>query len=75
MIKSVLIANRGEIACRILKTAQQLKIKTVVVFSEVDAASKAVQMADEVFPIGAAPAFESYLNIPHILNAARKTPV
>ncbi|MBX9620606.1 MAG: ATP-grasp domain-containing protein [Alphaproteobacteria bacterium] len=72
MIKSVLIANRGEIACRIIKTARKLGIRTVVVYSDVDAHSKAVQSADEAYPIGPAPALESYLNVPLILAVAKQ---
>lgn len=75
MIKSVLIANRGEIACRIIKTARKLNIRTVVVYSDVDAHSKAVQSADEAYPIGPAPALESYLNIPLILAVAKQAKV
>lgn len=75
MIKSVLIANRGEIACRIIKTARKLGIRTVVVYSDVDANSKAVQSADEAYPIGPAPALESYLNVPLILAVAKQSKV
>lgn len=75
MIKSVLIANRGEIACRIIKTARKLGIRTVVVYSDVDAHSKAVQSADEAYPIGSAPALESYLNVPLILAVAKQAKV
>lgn len=75
MIKSVLIANRGEIACRIIKTARKLGIRTVVVYSDVDAHSKAVQSADEAYPIGPAPALESYLNVPLILAVANQAEV
>ncbi|MDZ4323045.1 MAG: biotin carboxylase N-terminal domain-containing protein, partial [Alphaproteobacteria bacterium] len=75
MIKSVLIANRGEIACRIIKTARKLDIRTVVVYSDVDAHSKAVQSADEAYHIGPAPALESYLNAPRILAVAKQTKV
>ncbi len=72
MIKSVLIANRGEIACRIIRTARRLGIRTVAVYSEADASSLAVQMADEAYAIGPSPASESYLNIPSILTAAKQ---
>lgn len=75
MIRSVLIANRGEIACRIIKTARKLNIRTVVVYSDVDAHSKAVQSADEAYPIGPSPALESYLNIPLILAVAKQAKV
>jgi 3-methylcrotonyl-CoA carboxylase alpha subunit len=73
MIKSVLIANRGEIACRIIRTARHLGIRTIAVYSEADRDSLAVQMADEAYAIGPAPASLSYLNIPNILNAAKQT--
>lgn len=75
MIKSVLIANRGEIACRIIKTARKLGIRTVIIYSDVDAHSKAVQSADEVYLIGPAPALESYLNVSRILSVARQAKV
>ncbi|HUX79182.1 MAG TPA: biotin carboxylase N-terminal domain-containing protein, partial [Alphaproteobacteria bacterium] len=75
MIKSVLIANRGEIACRIIRTARRLGIRTVAVYSEVDEDSLAVQMADEAYPIGPSPASESYLNIPKIIKAAKQAKV
>jgi 3-methylcrotonyl-CoA carboxylase alpha subunit len=72
MIKSVLIANRGEIACRIIRTAHHLGIRTIAVYSEVDVSSLAVQMADEAYAIGPSPASQSYLNIPNILKVAKK---
>ncbi|OJW54038.1 MAG: hypothetical protein BGO67_08215 [Alphaproteobacteria bacterium 41-28] len=75
MIKSVLIANRGEIACRIIRTARHLGIRTIAVYSEVDRDSLAIQMADEAYSIGLSPASQSYLNIPNILNAAKQAKV
>ncbi|MCQ6256770.1 acetyl/propionyl/methylcrotonyl-CoA carboxylase subunit alpha [Pseudomonas sp. Q11] len=69
----ILIANRGEIACRIQRTAQALGYRTVAVFSEADAAALHVRMADEAVLIGAAPVQQSYLNQPAILDAARRT--
>ncbi|MBS0271373.1 MAG: ATP-grasp domain-containing protein [Proteobacteria bacterium] len=75
MINAVLIANRGEIACRIIRTAHRLGIRTVVVYSEVDTHSLAVQMADESYLIGPSSASESYLNIPKILAVAKSTKV
>jgi len=69
----ILIANRGEIACRIQRTAQALGYRTVAVFSEADADALHVQMADEAVNIGPAPVQQSYLNIPAILDAARRT--
>ena len=69
----ILIANRGEIACRIQRTAQALGYRTVAVYSDADAQALHVQMADEAVHIGPAPVQQSYLNIPAILDAARRT--
>ncbi|OIN48071.1 acetyl-CoA carboxylase biotin carboxylase subunit [Pseudomonas costantinii] len=69
----ILIANRGEIACRIQRTAQALGYRTVAVYSDADAESLHVQMADEAVPIGPAPVHQSYLNITAILQAAKLT--
>ncbi|WP_204127933.1 acetyl/propionyl/methylcrotonyl-CoA carboxylase subunit alpha [Pseudomonas ogarae] len=69
----ILIANRGEIACRIQRTAQALGYRTVAVFSEADADALHVHMADEAVLIGAAAAHQSYLNLPAILDAARRS--
>lgn len=69
----LLIANRGEIACRIIRSAKKLGIPTVAVYSEADAEAAHVQMADEAVAIGPAPARESYLRIEGILDAARQT--
>jgi len=71
MFRKILIANRGEIACRVMATAQRLGIATVAVFSDVDAQARHVELADEAWPIGPAPARESYLVIDRILDAAR----
>ena len=73
MFKRILIANRGEIACRIIKTARRLGIATVAVYSEADADALHVEMADEAVPIGPPPASESYLVIDKIIDACRKT--
>ncbi len=73
MFESVLIANRGEIACRIIRTARQLGMKTIAVASTIDRGSLHARLADEVFEIGPAPAAESYLNIPAILDAAAQS--
>ena len=73
MIKKILIANRGEIACRVIKTAKKMGIKTVAVYSEVDEFSKHVLEADESVLIGPAIASESYLSIEKIIDAAKKT--
>ncbi|MDR3538141.1 MAG: acetyl/propionyl/methylcrotonyl-CoA carboxylase subunit alpha [Acetobacteraceae bacterium] len=71
MFNTLLIANRGEIAVRIARTARHLGIETVAVFSEADAHALHVQVADRAIAIGPAPARESYLNIARILDAAR----
>ena len=73
MIKKVLIANRGEIACRVIKTAKKMGIRTVVVYSEPDEFSRHVLEADESIHIGPAVASESYLSIEKIIDAAKKT--
>ena len=73
MFKKILIANRGEIACRIIKTARKLGIKTVAVYSEADRDGLHVEMADEAVLIGPAPAAQSYLVIDKIVEACRQT--
>ncbi|MBC2651659.1 acetyl/propionyl/methylcrotonyl-CoA carboxylase subunit alpha [Novosphingobium aerophilum] len=73
MIRSLLIANRGEIACRIIRTAHRLGIRTVAVYSDADARALHVRLADEAVHIGPAPARESYLVGERILAAARQT--
>src|SRR5258705_9698078 len=73
MFKKILIANRGEIACRIIKTAARLGIRTVAVYSEADKEALHVRMADEAVAIGPAPAAQSYLSIDGIVNACRQT--
>lgn len=70
MIRTLLIANRGEIACRIARTAQRLGIEAVAVFSEADANALHVRIAERAIPIGPAPARDSYLNLPRIIEAA-----
>jgi acetyl-CoA carboxylase biotin carboxylase subunit len=70
LFRKILIANRGEIALRILRACRELDIKTVAVFSESDRDSIHVQLADEAFCVGPAPVMESYLNIPNIIGAA-----
>ncbi len=72
-LKKILIANRGEIACRIQRTAQALGYRTVAVFSDADADALHVRMADEAVKLGPAPVQQSYLNIPAILDATRRT--
>src|SRR5918998_3112283 len=73
MFKRILIANRGEIACRIIKTARRMGIETVAVYSEADRDALHVEMADEAVPIGPAPATQSYLVIEKIVAACRQT--
>ena len=70
---TVLIANRGEIACRVIATCRRLGIRTVAVYSEADAKARHVRLADVTVPIGPAPARESYLVVEKILDAAKKT--
>lgn len=72
MFEKILIANRGEIACRIIETAQKKGIKTVAVYSTIDANSRHVRLADEAYEIGAAEASESYLNGNVIIETALK---
>ncbi|MEC7648267.1 MAG: acetyl-CoA carboxylase biotin carboxylase subunit [Pseudomonadota bacterium] len=73
MIRKILIANRGEIACRVMRTAKQMGIKTVAVYSDADADSMHVEMADEAKYIGGARAQDSYLNVDAIAAAIRET--
>jgi 3-methylcrotonyl-CoA carboxylase alpha subunit len=73
MLKSLLIANRSEIACRVMRTAQRLGVRTVAVYSDADAKALHVRMADEAVPIGPSPARESYLVGDKIIEAAKAT--
>jgi len=73
MFKKVLIANRGEIAVRITRACREMHISPIVIFSEVDAQSLHVRMADEAVCVGPAASSQSYLNIPAIIEAAKKT--
>ncbi len=73
MLESVLIANRGEIACRIIRTAKALGMRTIAVYSDADADAMFVGMADEAHRIGPAPARDSYLRIDAIIEAAKKS--
>lgn len=75
MFEKILVANRGEIAVRIIRACKELNIRTVAVYSEADANSMHVQMADEAICIGKAPASESYLRIDRIISAAEITDV
>src|SRR6476469_250483 len=72
MFSTLLIANRGEIACRIARTARRMGITTVAVFSAADADALHVKSADRAIAIGPAAARDSYLNIPRIIAAARE---
>jgi acetyl-CoA carboxylase, biotin carboxylase subunit len=73
MFKKVLIANRGEIAVRVIRACHEMGIAAVAVYSDVDRAALHVRKADEAYPIGAAPASESYLNIQKILDVAARS--
>src|SRR5258708_4867598 len=73
MFKRILIANRGEIACRIIKTARRMGIETVAVYSEADRDALHVEMADEAVLIGPPAAADSYLVMDKIIEACRKT--
>ncbi|HLG48409.1 MAG TPA: acetyl/propionyl/methylcrotonyl-CoA carboxylase subunit alpha [Reyranella sp.] len=73
MFSKILIANRGEIACRVIKTARRMGIKTVAVFSDADRSAQHVALADEAVHIGGSPPRESYLVVDKILDAAKRT--
>ena len=73
MIKKILVANRGEIAVRVMRSCREMGIKSVAVFSEADRTSMHVRYADEAYYIGPAPSNESYLVIDHIIDVAKKT--
>ena len=73
MFKKILIANRGEIACRVIKTARKMGIKTVAVYSDADKDARHVELADEAVHIGAAPSRESYLQADRIIAACKQT--
>ena len=73
MFRTLLIANRGEIACRIIATARRLGLRTVAVASDADRAARHVRLADEVVHIGPAPAAASYLDVPRLVDAARRS--
>ena len=73
MFKKILIANRGEIALRVIRTAREMGVKTVVVYSTADEKSLPVLLADESVCVGPPASNQSYLNIPNILSAALMT--
>ena len=73
MFKKILIANRGEIACRIISSCNKLSIPTVAVYSDADKSALHVKMADEAVNIGPAPSTQSYLSIDKIISACKKT--
>ena len=73
MFRKILIANRGEIAVRIMRACREMEIRTVAVYSEVDRKSLHVRYADEAYPIGPAPSSESYLRIDRVLEAAHRS--
>ena len=73
MFDKILIANRGEIACRVIKTAKKMGIKTVAVYSDADRDARHVRLADEAVHIGPAPSRESYLRMDRIIEACKKT--
>lgn len=73
MIEKVLVANRGEIAVRIMRSCREMGIRTVAVFSDADRTSLHVRYADEAYHIGASPSSESYLSIEKIISAAKQS--
>ena len=68
LFNKILIANRGEIACRVIRSCQRLGIATVAIYSEADKHALHVRMADEAWPVGPAPSAQSYLNVDRILE-------
>jgi propionyl-CoA carboxylase alpha chain len=73
LFDKILIANRGEIACRVIRTAKKLGIKTVAIYSDADSKSQHVLHADEAYNVGPAPTSQSYLNVPRILEVIKQS--
>ena len=73
MFDKILIANRGEIACRVIKTARKMGIKTVAIYSDADKNALHVEMADEAVHIGLSPANQSYIVIDKVMQAVRQS--
>jgi acetyl/propionyl-CoA carboxylase alpha subunit len=73
LLTSVLIANRGEIACRVIRTARRMGLRTIAVYSDADARAPHVMLADEAVRLGPAPARDSYLVADKIIAAAKQT--
>ena len=74
MFRSLLVANRGEIACRVIRTARELGIRTIAVHSEADAGALHVELADEAHLIGPPPAAQSYLDAAALIDVVRSAP-
>src|SRR3546814_12113011 len=73
VFSKILIANRGEIACRVIRTARRMGLRTVAIYSEADAGALHARMADEAVRVGPAPSAQSYLAIDNVLQAARES--
>src|SRR5688572_18501308 len=73
MFQKILIANRGEVAARVIRTCRRLGVRTVAVYSDADAQSLPVQLADEAIRLGEAPLAKSYLNVPALLDAITRS--